>query len=220
MYNDNRKEYDKMSLKNSKFKTIFCIMIMALTTCFIPSVKAATATASVDGTEYDTLQEAINNANGKTVTLLKNTTESITIGQDITVTLDLGKYTLTNSVGAHTIINKGILTINGNGVVDNISHGKGALVNNGTATIESGKLTRSMEAGKLDTTTGKRVNGGNSWYVIDNNGANATLTIKGGEVVNTSEYSSLIRNLEASLTVTGGKLSNAFISLKMMITEL
>ena len=116
--------------------------------------------------------------------------------------LDLNGYTLTNDAGSHTITNKGTLTIIdsvGTGIVDNVSHGKGALVNNGTVTLKSGKLTRSAEAGKTSTD-----NGGNSWYVVDNNGGK--MTVEGGEIVATGKFSSLIRNLNAEFNMKGGHL--------------
>lgn len=163
--------------------------------------------ASVDGTEYATVQDAINDANGKTVTLLADVTESITIADGTIVTLDLGNYTLTNVDKQHTITNKGTLTIQGNGTVDNVSHAKGALVNNGTVILKSGILTRSKEAGSSATN-----NGGNSWYVVDNN--EGTFNMEGGKIISTSLYSSGIRNLKATFNMAGGTISNGFIALK------
>lgn len=167
---------------------------------------AAGNAASVDGTEYGTVQEAVNNANGKTVTLLADATESITIEKGKTVTLDLGGHKLTNKAGQHTITNNGTLTIQGSGTVDNVSHGKGALVNNGTATLNGGTLTRSQEKG-----TNASTSGGNSWYVVDNHG---TMTVNNGTIINTSGFSSLIRNISATFNMKGGTLQNVFIVLK------
>ena len=167
---------------------------------------AAGNVASVDGTEYGTVQEAVNNADGKTVVLLDNVTESIAIANGQTITLDLGSYTLTNTAGQHTITNNGTLTIQGSGKVDNVSHGKGALVNNGTATLNGGTLTRSQEKGSNATSSG-----GNSWYVVDNHG---TMTVNNGTIINTSGFSSLIRNISATFNMKGGTLQNAFIVLK------
>ena len=142
--------------------------------------------AEVDGTKYQTLQAAIDNADGKTVTLLYNVTESVTIPSGKTVTIDLGEYTITNAGNNHTITNNGNLTIQGNGKVDNIVHGKWALVNNkcGIANITGGTFTRSQEKGVSGSS------GGNSWYVIDNQGS---MTIANATVENTSGFSSLIR---------------------------
>lgn len=187
-----------------KVVAILLLLVMACVpiTLFAEDVNVA----SVDGTPYTSVQEAIDNANGKTVVLLSNVTESVTIPAETTVTLDLGEFTLTNVAGQHTIVNKGTLTITGNGVVDNVSHGKGALVNNGTATLAGGTLTRSQEKGVSGS------NGGNSWHVVDNNGG--TMTVTGGKVINTSGYSSLIRNLNAAFYMQGGELQNTFIALK------
>ena len=52
--------------------------------------------AEVDGTGYQTVQAAIDAADGKTVILLADTQENVTIAKDTTITLDLGTFTLTN----------------------------------------------------------------------------------------------------------------------------
>ena len=140
--------------------------------------------------EYETLQEAIGKAkDGDTIVLKDNVTESVTIAAGKTITIDLNGKTLTNEDGKHTIWNNGTLTIIdsvGTGKVDNVSHGKAALVNVGTANIEGGTFTRSKENG---TTSGAN---GNSWYVIKNLG---TMTISGNtKVEQNGQYSSLIQN--------------------------
>lgn len=189
-------------------KVIFFVIMIAVSMFIAPTVSALdNAVAKVGDLEYTTVQEAIDNANGKTVTLLKNVTESVVIAKDSTITLDLAGYTLTNNEGAHTVTNKGTLTITGNGTLDNVSHGRGALVNNGTTTLVNGTLTRSKEAGTTPTT-----NGGNSWYVLDNNGG--TFTMEGGKVFGTSGFSSAIRNLQGTFNMKGGEIVNDFIALK------
>ncbi len=195
-----------------KKKILFFVMAVMATTFFVPNVYAGTSVAKIGSAEYSTLQEAINAATaGETVTLVADTEEDITIAADKDIILDTGTFTLTNHAG-HTITNYGKLTIKGNGTIDNVTHGKGALVNKGTTTVLSSTFTRSEEAG---TRTG---NGGNSWYVIDNNGTedgtNAVLTFKGGKVVNTSGHSSLIKNEKATLIVEDGTFENDFIVLK------
>ena len=189
-------------------KVMFFVIMMAASMFIVPTVYALdNAVAIVGDIEYATVQEAINNANGKTVTLLKNVTESVEIAKNSTITLDLAGYTLTNKKGSHTVTNKGTLTITGNGTLDNVSHGRGALVNNGTATLVNGTLIRSKEAG-----TDPKTNGGNSWYVLDNNGG--TFTMEGGKVFGTSGFSSAIRNLQATFNMKGGEIVNGFIALK------
>ena len=134
-------------MKKHAKKWLAMALGLSVACMMLPAVGfAAGNVASVDGTEYGTVQEAVNNADGKTVVLLDNVTESIAIANGQTITLDLGSYTLTNTAGQHTITNNGTLTIQGSGKVDNVSHGKGALVNNGTATLNGGTLTRSQES--------------------------------------------------------------------------
>lgn len=185
--------------------------------------------AKIGDREFASLNEALVAAvSGQTIVLQSPTTESITISADLTVTIDLNGYTIRNSDTAqdvtvpdadrkHTITNNGTLIIKDGsnsqtGTVDNVSHGKGAIVNYGTFILESGKLTRSSEAGASPTE-----NGGNSWYVLDNHG---TMTVNGGSVVATGKYSSLIRNIgdtvddRAVLNIYGGEISNGFIALK------
>ena len=194
-------------MKKHAKKWLAMALGLSVACMMLPAVGfAAGNVASVDGTEYGTVQEAVNNADGKTVVLLDNVTESIAIANGQTITLDLGSYTLTNTAGQHTITNNGTLTIQGSGKVDNVSHGKGALVNNGTATLNGGTLTRSQEKG-----TNASTSGGNSWYVVDNHG---TMTVNNGTIINTSGFSSLIRNIGATFNMKGGTLQNAFIVLK------
>lgn len=197
-------------MKKVKNKILAGIMVLCMISFALTSniFAANTDVAEVDGTKYQSLQNALDHADGKTVTLLDNVTESITIQSGKTITIDLGEYTITNDGNKHTITNNGTLTIKGNGKVDNTVHGKGALVNNkgAVANINGGTFTRSQEKGISGS------NGGNSWYVIDNQG---TMTITNATVENTSGYSSLIRNLGATLNIeSGSTLRNTFIAVK------
>ena len=156
------------------------------------STPAATAVAKIGDTEYTSLQSAIDVGDGKVVELVANTTESITVSSG-SVTLKLSAK-LTNTAGQHTItVSKGAtLTIEGTGTVDNVSHGCGALFNNGTVIINGGTFDRSLENGK-----NKEEAGGNSWYTICNHG---TMTVNNATVKTASKnpalgrYSSLFEN--------------------------
>ena len=150
------------------------------------------AVAKVGDTYYKTLAEAVAAAYNATVTLLKDVTANVTIPADKTITLDLNGMTLTN-VDDHTILNNGYLTITGTGMVDNISHAKGALYNKGTVVINGGTFDRSQENGM-----NKGESGQNSWYTIKNVG---TMTINDGAAVQTArnnaalgKFSSLVSN--------------------------
>lgn len=115
-----------------------------------------------------TLQDKINLTNVySTITLDRDYTESIVIPAGRGLTIDLNGYTLTNEEGKHTVENYGTLTIKGNGKVDNVSHGRAAVLNKegGTVTLTGGTYTRSKEDGIKDS---------NSFYVLQNFG---TMTI-------------------------------------------
>ena len=145
-----------------------------------------TYVATVDGYGYTTLAEAIAAADGETVTLIADVTESVAIAEGKTVTLDLNGKTLKNVEGKHTIENYGTLTVIGEGTVDNVSHGRGAVVNYGTAYLNGGLYTRSLENGQSSEDSG-----GNSWYVLKNYGS---MTIDGAKVTQDGHYSSMIAN--------------------------
>lgn len=109
--------------------------------------------------QYSTIKDAIDILTADTdgnyernIQLLTNRKESIEIPAGLAVTLNLGGNTLTNEDGKHTIVNKGSLTIvsESAGTVDNVSHGKAALVNEGTVILDGGRYTRSAEAGSFE----------------------------------------------------------------------
>ena len=199
-------------------------ILLSLTMMFtlVPTAMAEgeTAVAKVGNDKYETLQAAVNAATteNSTVTLLKDVTEDITIPTGVTAMLDLSGKTLTNKAGKHTITveNGGKLNISdsvGTGVVDNTSHGKGAIVNSGEVTLNGGTFKRSAEQG----TYSPYVNGGNSWYTIANYG---TMEINTGVTVeNAGGYSSMIRNggdvtADCNLTIEGGNFAGGVNTVK------
>ena len=211
-----------------KFLSILLTLAMALTLLPVSAMAeetpveapAETKVAKVGNDEYDTLQAAVNatTTENSTVTLLKDVTEDITIPTGVTVMLDLSGKTLTNKAGKHTITveNGGKLNISdsvGTGVVDNTSHGKGAIVNSGEVTLNGGTFKRSAEKG----TYSPHVNGGNSWYTIANYG---TMEINTGVTVeNAGGYSSMIRNggdatANCNLTIRGGNFAGGINTVK------
>ena len=109
----------------------------------------------------------------------------VVIPEGKTITFDLNGKTLTN-VNDHTILNYGTLTVKGEGVVDNVTHARGALFNLGTATLLGGDYTRSKEDSKT-----------NSWYAIKNLG-HLTIGAEGEEcsvqVIQDGNFSSLLTN--------------------------
>ena len=167
-----------------------------------------------NGIGYVSLQSAIDAVpTGETITLLCDVTESVVIPEGKEVTIDLNGKTITNIDGQHTITNNGTLTIAGEGTVDNVSHGKAALYNNGVAVLNGGVYSRSLEAG---TATGAN---GNSWYTIFNDG---DLTVNAGVEVcqrkeSTNNFSSLVENgynKPATLTINGGTFTAGLNAVK------
>lgn len=145
------------------------------------------------GANYNTLQSAINSVEAnssstQTVTLLKDVTENIAIPSGKTLTLDLNGKKLTNvSSDTITVASGAKLTITGEGTVDNVTHGKADIYNNGTVILNSGNYTRSQEAENTTETSG-----GNSYCNILNHG---DMTIDGAvKVLSTGHFSSLVAN--------------------------
>lgn len=136
---------------------------------------------SITGGTFSGLSALDYLADGATVTvkLAAETTKDVTIPAGANVTLDLNGHKLTNASG-HTITNNGNLTVTGSGTVDNITNGKGALVNKvgAIATLNGGTFTRSQEAGTYEPDLAN----GNSWYTVKNYG---TMTINAGATVTT-----------------------------------
>ena len=154
----------------------------------------ATAIAQVDSTRYTSLQAAITAVKkaGKTVQLLNDTTENITINASKQITLDLNGHTLNGGTG----------------------NAKAAILNKGNVTITDTSADKTGTIKRDD----QGVEGETSYYVIDNNG---TMVIDQANVLNNSGKtgSSLVRNggvnNVSSLTINGGTFEQQnFIAVK------
>ena len=154
----------------------------------------ATAIAQVGTDRYTSLKAAIAavGKKAKTIQLLNDTTENITINASKQITLDLNGHTLNGGTGTAkaTILNKGTVTITD------------------TSADKTGTIKRDDQG----------IEGETSYYVIDNNG---TMVIDQANVVNNSgiKGSSLIRNggvdTASSLTINGGTFEQQnFIAVK------
>ena len=166
--------------------------------------------AEVNGMKYETLQAAIDAANGNVVTLLApivvNAGEALEIdlkGQTVAYTSDVA--------GVAMITNKGTLVINdtvGGGVINftyvgepDSNYGKGnyTISNCGDLTLNGGTVKNSTAAMK------------HASYAIDNNSINsiATLTINGGAVENGNNYAirQIGGNNKNTFTLNGGTVT-------------
>ena len=150
------------------------------------TIKAA---AKNGNTYYSTITNAIEAAStNATIDLVQDTIEDVTVPAGKTVTLNLNGKKLTNvSSDTITVANGANLTITGEGTVDNVTHGKADIYNNGTVILNGGNYTRSHEAKNTTETSG-----GNSYYNILNHG---DMTIDGAvKVLSTGHFSSLVAN--------------------------
>ena len=168
------------------------------------------AIAVYNGWGYMSLQSAIDAAgNGPaTVSLVRNTTEAVTIRAGADITIDIAEgVTLTGTSDNHVITNNGTLTVTGKGTVKAMASSKGAVENFGTANLKGANFTREVYP-----------TGGN-WYVLDNQG---TMNISDtANVYAEAPNASLIRNLgkspeqKATLNISGGTITqNEFIAVK------
>ena len=136
------------------------------------------------------LETAANNEE-TTITLSGNIEGDFTVAENKNIVLDLNGYKITNKSG-HTITNNGTLTIKDcskgkTGTIDNVSHARAAVWNNGIAILEGGTYTRSLENGIDEGNSG-----GNSYYNIVNHNH---MTIKSGVTVEQDgNFSSMIEN--------------------------
>ena len=156
-------------------------------------VKEGHYVAQIGSKKYETLADAIRLATkGKTIQLLTDATENITIAENKRITLDLNGHTLNGGTG----------------------NAKAAILNKGTVTITD----TSAEKTGIIKRDDQGIEGETSYYVIDNNG---TMVIDQANVVNNSgiKGSSLIRNggvdTVSSLTINGGTFEQQnFIAVK------
>lgn len=182
---------------------------------FNGDISAEDVTGFIKSGAFTDLANAVKYAaDGATIKLAGDATGDIVIPAGKTITLDLGGHKLTN-VKEHTIVNNGTLTITGTGTVDNVTNGKAALVNYGTATLNGGNFTRSKENAENNKDNG----GGNSYYTILND-KGATMTINEGVTVsNVGHFSSMIRNggddnAVSKMTINGGTFSGGINTVK------
>ena len=195
-----------------------CLAFSLLPTAALADGEGTPALAEVSaaaGTALPAAVDGVITLENVTYVMSEDTTATIKVPNGKNATLDLNGKTLTNKTGEHTIIveNGATLTITGNGIVDNVSHGKGAIVNSGEVTLNGGTFKRSAEKG----TYSSNGNGGNSWYTIANYG---TMEINTGVTVeNAGGYSSMIRNggdvtADCNLTIEGGNFAGGINTVK------
>ena len=192
----------------------FVLMLTLIPTAWAEGKSAGTGTgvAMIGDATYETLADAV--AVGGDIKLLKDTAEDITILAGKTITIDLNGKKITNKSADTITVEKGAaLTINGTGTVDNVTHGKAAIVNGGTVVLNGGLYTRSKE----DMENNKDTGGKNSYYTILNDNGGVMTINAGVEVKNIGHFSSMIRNggtTASTLTINGGTFSGGINTVK------
>ena len=172
--------------------------------------------AKIDGTEYATLQEAVDVATaGQTIVLQSNVTltASLNVAADKTVTLDLNSCKITADMnGPHMICNAGNLTItdsseNKTGEIAKI----GAETNFGYVIENHGTMT--LDRCKISSTSVKSSAIENGWYTASANtaGTSCTMTIQNAEVVSVNAAGGLytVKNDDYGvMVINGGVFTN------------
>ncbi len=174
----------------------------------------------------ETLQKLLNA--GGSVVLDRDYVGDFSVPANVKVELNLNGHNITNvSSDTFTVGLGAELTISGDGTVDNVSHGRSCIYNNGKVTLNGGTYTRSKETGENPTTSGK-----NSYYNILNHGE--LIINEGVTVFQTGSFSSLIgngyysytdsnprsgyvdgtNNAAPSLTINGGSFSGGINTIK------
>ena len=129
----------------SAFLAVMMVLTMAPVAFAADTETTTEYVAQVDGTNYETLADAIEAANNKTLTLLKDVNGQIVIPEGKTVTLDLNGNTVTAPSGRYdAVINQGTLTVTDSQKTGEIiSNGNGGIgISAGSdTTIEYAKVT-------------------------------------------------------------------------------
>ncbi len=187
------------------------------------------AAAIVDGTYYETLQEAIDASSGSTtIQMLKDVTECVTVGEGKDITLDLGGYTLTSTAGkdgaatraisvtgsAKLSVANGSLSASGNCVyVDGAATGAEVSLDLDAAASTADSVV-SVGAGKLTVLGGTyEADEGSYGYALSLfNGSNPECEIRGGKfVVPEGQSSSVSVARAAPLTVYAGEFAGGIV---------
>lgn len=129
----------------SAFLAVMMVLTMAPVAFAADTETTTEYVAQVDGNKYETLADAIEAANNKTLTLLKDVNGQIVIPEGKTVTLDLNGNTVTAPSGRYdAVINQGTLTVTDSQKTGEIiSNGNGGIgISAGSdTTIEYAKVT-------------------------------------------------------------------------------
>ena len=160
------------------------------------------AVAEINGVEYNTIQEAINNVSKDnthtTINLLRNTHENITINANQNITLNLQNYTLTNNNENQVVNNRGTLNIINGTIISNAS--KATIDNN-----ENAKLI--VSANVISTGTRQAIYNLSRGYVEINENANITSSATGTPDTSTISRGTIQNLRGGTIKINGGTIT-------------
>ena len=176
-------------------------------------IEALIYVAEIDGTQYETLQDAVDAVDRdnvkKVINILKNVeNESITILSNKNIELDIGSHTITATSGT-MFDNYGTLAIKNGTILRNGSNDQNRVIQNrntGTLIISGGDIKSNVYQVIRNYGTAT-ITGGKIWATtnvdqgIINNENGGRLTISGGQVIGTLRQA--IYNDGGTLTITG-----------------
>ena len=182
------------------------------------------AVAQIDETNYATLQEAVNAANGREVKVLTDITlaETVTVAAGKEVTLNLDGKTVSmvyaeNATASHTmILNQGNLTIEGNGKLSYKYTGAnlGTTYYANTVTTNPGSVL-TVKNGTIENLTYDQAT---IAYAIDGltngNGGDVTVNIEGGVITSGRQALRIFANSTTNtgkLNISGGEFTGRVI---------
>ena len=153
-------------------------------------------TAQIGDRTFNTLQQAVasvaTNNTPVTITLLRNTSEAITINSRQNIVLDLQDYTISNKGVNPVIDNKGTLTISNGTLTSNTSKGVVDNEQSGTIRISGGRFIATGIRQALYNNGGTAYISGSAYFKSStaeratiNNLNNGKMTITGGTIIST-----------------------------------
>ena len=160
--------------------------------------------ASINGTIYDTLQDAINavpNNTQTTVTLLRDVSENVTVGSGKKILFDFSTYTLSGSASNAVIINNGTITINNGTIRQSAAYAAINNNNSGNINISGGSIISTGGRGAIYTSGSGTIKISGTAYLI----SNATNTV---DVQGVTYYRGTIMsvNTNSKIIITGGTI--------------
>ena len=198
-----------------KQKILALLLAVALLLAMSSTALADGEVCEMNGTEYSTLQAAVDavkdntqNLNGSTITLIANTDENVTIPDEVTITLDLNGRTLNGGTvsGKPALLNNGTVTIKDSSAAGTGTIKRGDSGGGGYYTIRN-EGTMTITGGKIENDSGSTITWSGASLICNGLTNNATLTISGG-TISQDNFIAVKNDENGTLNITGGTISS------------